>query len=88
MLWIILGVTTALLIAPTRQLVFRYWYLIIPGAVGLVIGFRFAANAVNYGAPPILLLLAPVMAAGILAGGVSNCFGPRSRSPRDGDRDR
>ena len=82
MFWFLMLVTLALVFAPIRRAAFAHWIIVLPVVGGLAFGLNFAMNAVASGAPPIVLLLIPLLAAGMLAGEFHNC---RSGKPRDRD---
>jgi hypothetical protein len=88
MVWAIIGLTAALLLAPTRGLLLRYWFLVLPGIVGAVFGLRYATAAVAQGGPAVLLILAPLLAAGILAGAFFEVFGSKSGRNRENENER
>jgi len=80
---LMIGLTVLLLLAPTRRLLLRRWYIVLPAAMGAVFGLRFASAAVAQGAPAIVLLLAPLMAAGMFAGAVLDVFGRKPGGKND-----
>jgi len=81
MLWLLILGTLSLALAPVR----RYWYIVLPAAAGIALGLNFAGEAVGGGAPGLLVLLAPLMAAAMLVGFFREAFGGRS-APTGNDR--
>ncbi len=77
----VLVLLVMLLIAPLRKLLFRFWYVILPGVGGIVFGLHYAADAIAQGAPSAIWIIAPLLAAASFVGALRGCHG----SGRDHD---
>ena len=84
--FLIVITTLLLLIGSTRRRILAAWRLIVPLAIGGMVGLPVARMLVNSGAPPWMMIVGPICAAFMIGGalnqGLDEILGP-SKKKRD-----
>ena len=83
-MFLIIGFSLLLLfVGATRRWFFGgAWRIVVPLIGGCLIGPPLAAKAVSYGAPPVVMIIAPIFASLIIAGALKTALDEISKSPK------